>query len=114
MRKTAATGHSRPVSVLLPRKRGPRIRWRLFVFQPRGPRTMSNDNQVMLGEVYRLVVEIREEQKAQNGRLRSAETDIAVLKDRGDQSKDSHARYAGWGGVIASAGSLLWQFLHKP
>jgi hypothetical protein len=50
-----------------------------------------------------------------NGRTRKAETEIAVLKDRGDQSKDGHARYAGWGGVIAAAASLLWQFVvHKP
>lgn len=57
---------------------------------------------------------VNERLDAANGKLYRHEADIAVLKDRADQSKDGHARYAGWGGVVTGAISLAWQFLHKP
>lgn len=50
-----------------------------------------------------------------NGRVYEHESDIAVLKDRADQNRDGHARYAGWGGVLMSAAALAWQtWTHKP
>lgn len=50
-----------------------------------------------------------------NGKVYRHEADIAVLKDRGEQTKDGHARYAGWGGVATGAIALLWQILmRKP
>lgn len=47
-------------------------------------------------------------------RLNTAEGDIRVLKDRGDQasnaSKDPKARNTSIGAIVAAAGALLWQW----
>ena len=48
-----------------------------------------------------------------NGRTRKCESDIAVLYDRGQQAKDGHARYAGWAGVLLSAGYWVYQMIRK-
>jgi len=48
-----------------------------------------------------------------NGKVYRHESDIAVLQDRADQSRDGHARYAGWGGVLTGVVSLVYSFFHK-
>jgi hypothetical protein len=50
---------------------------------------------------------------ALNGKVYRHEADIAVLKDRGEQAKDGHARYAGWGGVLTGIVALLWQIITR-
>jgi hypothetical protein len=83
-----------------------------FVAGPRGDGMSGDDQHVSLGEVYRLCQSIEAKVNAQNGRVSSLELHMAVLKDRGEQAKDSHARGAGWGGVLIGAISLWWTLFH--
>lgn len=54
------------------------------------------------------VDELKAGQAAQNGRLREAETDIAILKDRADESRKSGRNWgAGAGTVGGFVGGLV-------
>lgn len=74
---------------------------------------MSGD-EVTNAELYRICQRIEIAVNKTNGRVTALETDVAVLQDRSDQSRDGHARYVGWGGVITAVGGFLWQVFHKP
>jgi hypothetical protein len=74
---------------------------------------MSDD--VTLGEVHRLCLEIRADVKAQNGRVSKHDAEIAVLTSKQAELEKDHSRLedsvastarnhgAAWGGVIGSA-----------
>lgn len=72
------------------------------------------DEQVTIGELYRLCQRIEGAVNRTNGRVTALETDVAVLQDRSEQARDGHARYVGWGGMVTGIGGLIWQLFHKP
>lgn len=72
------------------------------------------DEQVTIGELYRLCQRIEGAVNRTNGRVTALETDVAVLQDRSEWSRDGHARYVGWGGMVTALGGLVWQLFHKP
>jgi hypothetical protein len=61
----------------------------------------------------RLLMEVRDDVKAQNGRVRTLETNVAVLESLDDQSRDDSARWIGWGGVATGVAAFLWSLFHK-
>jgi hypothetical protein len=70
------------------------------------------DEQVSLGEVYRLCQRIETQVKATNGQVQNHGQRIAVLEDRGEQAtKDPTARHTGLGAAVAAAGALIWQWV---
>lgn len=86
------------------------------------PERAIDTTEITLGEVYRLIEkqsgdlsEIKADVKQQNGSVAALATRVAVLEDRGIQGRDNHARYAGWIGTLAAAGSWIYQlWTHRP
>jgi hypothetical protein len=71
-----------------------------------------SEEQVSLGEVYRLCQRIEMQVRATNGQVQNHGLRLAVLEDRGTQAtKDPTARNTGLGAVIAAAGALIWQWV---
>lgn len=76
------------------------------------------ESNVTLGEVFRLIEDIRDRDladikntlRAQNGRLGKAEIRVAVLEDRGLNGRDPMARWTGAGAALAAfiSGLLAW------
>ena len=74
-----------------------------------------SDQDVTLGELFRLCQRIEVQVIKTNGRVTVLETEVAVLQDRHTTEatnigKDRTARNTGLGAIVAAAGSLLWSW----
>lgn len=70
---------------------------------------MTDQDEVSTGELYRLCQRIEIAVNRTNGRVNTLENEVAVLKDREERAKDTHARTVGYGSMLAAAGTFLWQ-----
>lgn len=71
-----------------------------------------SDQDVSLGEVYRLCQRIESKVDKTNGRVTELESDVAVLKDRGGaaSNRDGTARNTSIGAAVTAICGLLWQW----
>lgn len=69
-------------------------------------------DQITLGEVHRIVTEIRNDVKAQNGRVNQHTTDIALLQaGQSALKEDAKAHGRNWGGSAGAIAGLIGGFI---